>query len=87
MELNDFLISKGISMAAFADTVGTTTATISRVSDSIVIPRRDLMRRIHEASGGLVTPNDLVGLYCVKPCRLALQGSELVNDGEMKHDG
>lgn len=55
-------------MSAFAQAVGTTTATISRVADGIVIPRRELMQRIHSVTGGCVTPNDLVGLYCVRPC-------------------
>jgi predicted transcriptional regulator len=62
MKLNDFLSAEGISMGAFAKTVGTTTATISRVSDGTVVPRKALMERIHDATGGLVTPNDLVGL-------------------------
>lgn len=68
MKLNDFLKSKGISMARFSLTVETTTATISRIADGTVVPRRDLMHRIYRATDGLVTPNDLVGLHCVRPC-------------------
>lgn len=52
-------------MASFAQTVGTTTATISRVADGTVVPRRDLMHRIYQATNGLVTPDDLLGLRCV----------------------
>ena len=52
-------------MGAFAKTVGTTTATISRVADGVVVPRKALMERIYEATGGQVTPNDLVGLHSV----------------------
>lgn len=55
-------------MGTFAKTVGTTTATISRVADGTVVPRRDLMHRIYGATNGSVTPNDLVGIYCVHPC-------------------
>ncbi|MEP1637260.1 hypothetical protein [Ascidiaceihabitans sp.] len=67
MKLNDFLATNDISMGAFAKTVGTTTATISRIADGIVVPRKALMKRIHKATEGLVTPNDLVGLYCASP--------------------
>lgn len=68
MKLNDFLKAEDISMGAFAKTVGTTTATISRAADGVVVPRKALMERIYKATAGMVTPNDLVGLYCVRPC-------------------
>lgn len=55
-------------MGAFAKTVGTTTATISRAADGVVVPSKVLMERIHEATAGFVTPNDLMGLYCGKRC-------------------
>ena len=55
-------------MGDFAKTVDTTTATISRIADGIVIPRKDLMQRINIATRGLVTPNDLVGIYCTQAC-------------------
>ncbi|WP_179379773.1 hypothetical protein [Jannaschia marina] len=68
MTLNDFLSSRGISMAVFAKSVNTTTATVSRIADGIVTPRKGLMKRIYDATDGAVTPNDLVGLHCVQPC-------------------
>lgn len=68
MQLNDFLKNHEITMARFAAMVGTTPATISRVADGSVVPRRALILRIHRATGGLVTANDLVGTYCVHPC-------------------
>lgn len=68
MKLNDFLIERDLSMAAFARLVGTTAATISRVADGSVMPRRPLLLRIHEATGGLVTANDLTGTYCTLAC-------------------
>lgn len=68
MRLNDFLTAENTSMGDFAKTVGTTTATISRVADGIVVPRKDLMHRINVATRGLVTPNDLVGIYCTQAC-------------------
>lgn len=80
MKLNDFLEEGGTSMGQFAQLVGTTTATISRVADGIVVPRRDLMKRIYEATEGAVTPNDLVGLYCIRPCARVLQQRGQQND-------
>ncbi len=77
MTLTDFLSKHAIPMATFAATVDTTTATVSRIADGIVVPRRALMRRIYAATGGAVTPNDLVGLYCVQPC---LRVKEKSND-------
>jgi hypothetical protein len=68
MTLTEFLSKNAIPMATFAATVDTTTATVSRIADGIVVPRRDLMHRIYAATEGAVTPNDLVGLYCVQPC-------------------
>ena len=61
-KLNEFLVQNSISMTSFAQTVGTTTATISRVIDGSVVPRKTLMLRIFEETNGQVTPNDLVGL-------------------------
>lgn len=68
MTLNDFLSSHGISKVVFAQKLNTTVATVSRISDGLVTPRRDLMKRIYTVTEGAVTPNDLVGLYCVHPC-------------------
>ena len=68
MELKDSLKKNDLSMAEFAEQVGTTAATISRVADRLVTARRTLVERIYEATGGLVTPNDLAGLYCKEPC-------------------
>ena len=68
MKLNDFLSSNQMTMANFANAVGTTTATISRVADGHVMPQKSLLERIHKETGGLVTPNDLAGLYCRELC-------------------
>lgn len=50
-------------MAAFAEQIGTTAATVSRISDGLVVPRRKLLIRIYEATGGQVCPNDLTGIH------------------------
>lgn len=63
MTLNEYLQSTGTLMIDFARKVGTTPATVSRIADGSVTPRRALMQRIFEATGGTVTPNDLTGLH------------------------
>jgi transcriptional regulator with XRE-family HTH domain len=63
MKLNDFLRSTGISMSRFAEQIGTTTATVSRIADGSVVPRKNLLIRIFEVTGGQVTPNDLTGIH------------------------
>lgn len=63
MKLNDFLSQTGTTKSAFAELIGTTTATVSRIGDGLVVPRRDLLERIYEATDGQVTPNDLTGLH------------------------
>jgi hypothetical protein len=63
MKLNEFLTVTGLSMAGFAARVGSTAATISRMSSGKSVARRDLLVRIHEATNGTVCPNDLLGLY------------------------
>ncbi len=49
-------------MAGFAQKVGTTGATICRIINNRVVPRRDLMAAIYRETRGAVTPNDLVQL-------------------------
>lgn len=86
MQLNDFLSRHNLSMSRFARLVGTTTATISRIADASVMPRRPLILRIYEATDGLVTANDLAGTYCKHPCPTALRPEVArqidENDGE-----
>ena len=78
MKLNDFLYLRRISKSSFAERIGTTTATVSRISSGLVVPRRDLLERIHRQTDGLVTPNDLTGLHCEQRCweQLAGESSE-----------
>lgn len=79
MKLNDFLDQNNISLSAFAAEIGTTAATVCRIGRGHVVPRRRLLERIHEATGGEVTPNDLVGLYCASPC----SGADNLNDDDV----
>ena len=69
MKLNDYLTENGLSKGAFARRIGTTTATISRISDGLVVPRRELLERIHRETRGLVTPNDLTDLHGSYECQ------------------
>lgn len=63
MQLSEFLRLNEVTLTDFAARIGTTTATVSRIADGLVVPRRKLLIRIHEETGGLVTPNDLTGIH------------------------
>ena len=62
MKLFDYLTAHGIPANDFAERVGTTAATISRIANGQVMPRKALMAAILQETGGQVTPNDLFGL-------------------------
>lgn len=62
MKLSEFLRHNQVTLTEFAVQIGTTTATVSRIVDGLVIPRRKLLLRIFEETGGVVTPNDLTGI-------------------------
>ncbi len=66
MKLREFLKSNNLQMAQFGEQIGTTGPTVCRIAGGQV-PRRDLMIKIYEATGGLVTPNDLVGIDLEPP--------------------
>lgn len=63
MTLGDYLDMHDIRLTEFARRVGTTKATIWRVINGQVMPRRQLMTEIHRATGGAVCPNDLLQLF------------------------
>lgn len=63
MKLSEFLRQNRTTLTEFAAQIGTTTATVSRIADGIVVPRRRLLVRIFEVTGGKVTPNDLTGIH------------------------
>ena len=63
MKLGDFLELNEIPMGEFAELVGTTKATISRVIHGHVMPRRRLMIDIHRVTGGAVCRNDILQLF------------------------
>lgn len=63
MKLGDYLSENGIHMADFAAAVGSTGATICRVINGKVVPRRGLLEAIYRETKGLVTPNDLLNLH------------------------
>ncbi len=62
MKLGDWLRMNGVPAVRFAESVGTTPATISRVVNGRVVPRRGLMAAIIEATDRQVTAGDLVGI-------------------------
>lgn len=63
MRLDEFLDKTGESRSAFARRVGLSAATVTALcNDPAAWVGRDTAERIAEATGGAVTPNDLLGL-------------------------
>jgi hypothetical protein len=62
MKLADHLKRVGKSPEAFAPQLGTTGQTIRRWLSGECVPRREMMVRIFEATGGAVTADDFFGL-------------------------
>ena len=58
--LRRFRSAHNLSLDAFAALVGASKATISRIETGKASLSADLMRRIAVATGGEVSPNDLV---------------------------
>lgn len=63
MTLHEYLKLHDLPMTDFAEKVGTTGATICRIINGRVVPRRALMQDIHKVTGGAVCPNDLMQLF------------------------
>ena len=61
MILSKYLEAKGETQADFAARVDATQATISKICAFIIVPKRKLMARIADATGGAVPPNDIHG--------------------------
>jgi DNA-binding transcriptional regulator YdaS (Cro superfamily) len=60
MNLKDYLTTEAIGVRAFARRCDVSAATIKRVRDSEVVPSRNTMTKIVNATGGQVTVNDLM---------------------------
>lgn len=60
MTLAEYLAENKINRSAFATQVGSTPSTISRVCNGKRFPGRQLIKRIHVATAGMVTVEDLL---------------------------
>lgn len=57
MNLAEYLQANGLSEAEFAEKIETSQSAVNRYCGERV-PQRDVMRKIIQVTGGLVTPND-----------------------------
>ena len=62
MTLSDYLATNDMTASALAERLGVSVSTITRAAKGEIIPQRELMNRIFEATEGKVTPNDFFGL-------------------------
>jgi transcriptional regulator with XRE-family HTH domain len=60
MKLKLYRAEKQITLSAFARKLGVAVGTLSRIEAGVRNASPDLMRRIYDATGGEVTPNDFV---------------------------
>jgi transcriptional regulator with XRE-family HTH domain len=58
MKLGEYLKSEGLTLAQFAQKIGRTGATVSRISRGIHRPDWDTVREIERVTKGKVTRND-----------------------------
>jgi transcriptional regulator with XRE-family HTH domain len=61
MRLRTYLRINRLTVAAFAAAIGASDAAVGKWSRGERIPRRAMMVRIQEATGGKVTPADFYG--------------------------
>lgn len=62
MKLATYLKANAIRPAAFAESIGVDTSTVYRLKGDGQIPSPEIMRKIVDATGGAVQPNDFYDL-------------------------
>ena len=67
MELKKYLDTNNIKYEDAAQQIGVDQSTITHWTNGRSIPRREVMRRIHNWSGGAVTANDFYGIAGDEP--------------------
>lgn len=58
MKLSAYLVQEDLTLQEFADQIGRSAATVSRISRGLNDPDWETMRAIEAATKGQVTPND-----------------------------
>jgi transcriptional regulator with XRE-family HTH domain len=62
MDLQAYMNARGLTDAQFGEKVGRDRSVVSRWRRKETLPDIDSMKRIAEATEGLVTPNDFLGV-------------------------
>jgi transcriptional regulator with XRE-family HTH domain len=62
MKLLDYLKSENLTLTAFAKRIGAGYTTVQQWATGTKLPRKPMMQKIFEATGGAVTPNDFCDL-------------------------
>jgi DNA-binding transcriptional regulator YdaS (Cro superfamily) len=60
MQLREYLDAMDLKVVAFAEKLGVSDPTVYRWISKERVPEPDMMRRIHQATHGMVQPNDWV---------------------------
>lgn len=80
MRLSEWLDSQNINQSDFAERVGTTGASISRIVAGTQWPSAPLMAAIEAKSGGAVTAVDILAAYTEKQAELKSQDAAPTSD-------
>ncbi|WP_162232715.1 helix-turn-helix domain-containing protein [Sphingomonas sanxanigenens] len=67
MTLAEYLAQPGRTATELAQATGSAVSTITRAARGEIIPSRDLMIKLFEATDGAVTPNDIFGIVSKAP--------------------
>ena len=62
MQLGEYLRKNNISPQDFAPTIGVKWPAVYRYISGARVPAKSTMQEIFKATGGLVTPNDILGI-------------------------
>lgn len=74
MELRSYLIQHDVAVADFADRIGVTVSALYRYLHGERRPNADVLKRIHQATGGLVQPNDFFAFVDPPPALVTPAG-------------
>lgn len=66
MQIDDYLAREGINAAEFAVRIGLSAASLSRIRRGEQMPGRDTLQRIFDATGGDVSPNEVIGIRLLR---------------------
>ncbi|WP_430470050.1 hypothetical protein [Thalassospira lucentensis] len=66
MKLSEWLKATKTKKSVFADRIGVSPSTVTRLCDGSLMPNVETAHRVWAETGGAVTPNDFYGFVIIK---------------------